>query len=84
MNDIKNILDNKDVPFGIILENQIIDNGNIIRELEYFLKNLLTKDTDAHRTGFVFNTGSKCYDAALISLSLLYTVLNNEYSYTNL
>lgn len=65
----------------IKLQDELLSEEPILIQLKAYLANIISADNNSHKTGFVFHTGSVCYDALVLAYSYLMTVEHNEDSY---
>lgn len=65
----------------IKLQNDNLSEEPILIQLKNYLADIISNDTNSHKTGFVFHTGSICYDALVLAYSYLMTVEHDEDSF---
>jgi len=78
--ELEKIFTNPNVSVHICLENNSITDDNLLKKLGHFISNTILSETSKHKMGFVFHTGSICYDTVLFVYAYLSALLKNDYS----
>ncbi|MBO5575455.1 MAG: hypothetical protein J5956_04015 [Ruminococcus sp.] len=52
---------------SIELEDEVISAETILEQLELYMTDQVMTEESQHGSGFVFHTGSNCYDAIILS-----------------
>lgn len=78
--ELEKIFTNVKYPASIYLENNLISKENILVKLGHFISNTISCQAPKHKMGFIFHTGSVCYDAVLFVYAYLTALLKNDFS----